>query len=280
MNMQHIQERLSAAFSQYIGGMVDALPALLTGAVVLFIGWLVASLIRTIVKRTSGKTLDKVAERAGLSSVLAKLGGITLSKLVAGLLYALVLLVFIMASADLMGLDLVKRALESFMAYLPTLLTAVTIFILGLWGGDKVSQLVQTLTESAGLSSGRSIARVLGGVIVLFTSITALNMAGVDTELITSNIQILLAGVLLAFGLAYGFAARDVLTNILSSFYGKDRFKPGMVIRIGQDEGVISRIDSISLTMQVEGKEVLIPTSKLVTERIEIISDPEAEARP
>lgn len=280
MNMQHIQERLSAAFSQYIGGMVDALPALLTGAVVLFIGWLVASLIRTIVKRTSGKTLDKVAERAGLSSVLAKLGGITLSKLVAGLLYALVLLVFIMASADLMGLDLVKRALESFMAYLPTLLTAVTIFILGLWGGDKVSQLVQTLTESAGLSSGRSIARVLGGVIVLFTSITALNMAGVDTELITSNIQILLAGVLLAFGLAYGFAARDVLTNILSSFYGKDRFKPGMVIRIGQDEGVISRIDSISLTMQVQGKEVLIPTSKLVTERIEIISDPEAEARP
>lgn len=280
MNMQHIQERLSAAFSQYIGGMVDALPALLTGAVVLFIGWLVASLIRTIVKRTSGKTLDKLAERAGLSSVLAKLGGITLSKLVAGLLYALILLVFIMASADLMGLDLVKRALESFMAYLPTLLTAVTIFILGLWGGDKVSQLVQTLTESAGLSSGRSIARVLGGVIVLFTSITALNMAGVDTELITSNIQILLAGVLLAFGLAYGFAARDVLTNILSSFYGKDRFKPGMVIRIGQDEGVIARIDSISLTMQVEGKEVLIPTSKLVTERIEIISDPEAEARP
>jgi uncharacterized protein YacL len=279
MNLQHIQERLSAAFSQYIGGMVDALPALLTGAVVLVIGWLIASLVRAVVKRTSGRTLDNVAERAGLSSVLAKLGGITLSKLVAGLLYALILLVFIMAAADLMGLELVKRALESFMAYLPTLLTAVAIFVLGLWGGDKVSHLVQTLTESAGLSSGRSIARVLGGVIVLFTSITALNMAGVDTELITSNIQILLAGVLLAFGLAYGFAARDVLTNILSSFYGKDRFKPGMTIRIGQDEGVISRIDSISLTMKVQGKEVLIPTSKLVTERIEIISDPEAEAR-
>jgi hypothetical protein len=31
--------------------------------------------------------------------------------------------------------------------------------------------------------------------------------------------------------------------------------------------------------MKVQGKEVLIPTSKLVTERIEIISDPEAEAR-
>jgi len=189
----------------------------------------------------------------------------------------LILLVFIMASADLMGLALVTRALESFMAYLPTLLTALAIFILGLWMGDKVSQLVLTLTESAGLSSGRSIARVLGGVIVLFATITALNMAGVDTELITSNIQIILAGILLAFGLAYGFAARDVLTNILSSFYGKDRFKPGMTIRIGQDEGVIMRIDSISLTMQVAGKEVLIPTSKLVTERIEILSDPNAE---
>jgi small-conductance mechanosensitive channel len=280
MNMEHIQERLSAAFSQYIGGMVDALPALLTGAVVLLIGWLFAKVVRAIVLRTSGKTLDKVAESSGMSSVLAKLGGATLSKLVAGLLYALILLVFIMASADLMGLALVTRALESFMAYLPTLLTALTIFVLGLWMGDKVGQLVLTVTESAGLSSGRSIARVLGGVIVLFTSITALNMAGVDTELITSNIQIVLAGILLAFGLAYGFAARDVLTNILSSFYGKDRFKPGMTIRIGQDEGVIKRIDSISLTMDVSGKEVLIPTSKLVTERIEILSDPGAEARP
>jgi hypothetical protein len=28
--------------------------------------------------------------------------------------------------------------------------------------------------------------------------------------------------------MAYGFAARDVLTNILGSYYGKDRFKPGM----------------------------------------------------
>ena len=280
MNMEHIQERLEAAFTRYIGGMVDALPALLTGGVVLLVGWITAKLVKAILLKTTGRTLDAMAERSGMSGVLAKLGGATLSKLVAGLVYVLILLVFIMASADLMGLALVTRALESFMAYLPTLLTALAIFILGLWMGDKVSQLVLTLTESAGLSSGRSIARVLGGVIVLFATITALNMAGVDTELITSNIQIILAGILLAFGLAYGFAARDVLTNILSSFYGKDRFKPGMTIRIGQDEGVIMRIDSISLTMQVAGKEVLIPTSKLVTERIEILSDPNAEERP
>ena len=279
MNMEHIQQRLTAAFSQYIGGMIDALPALLTGGLLLLIGWIIAKVVRAIVMRTFGRTLDKVAERSGMNTVLAKLGGATLSKLVAGILFALILLVFIMASADLMGLVLVTRALESFMGYLPTLLTALAIFVMGLWMGDKVGQMIITLTESAGLSSGRSIARVLGGVILLFATITALNMAGVDTDLITSNIQIILAGILLAFGLAYGFAARDVLTNILSSFYGRGRFNPGMTIRIGQDEGLIMRIDSISLIIQVEGEEVLIPTSKLVTERIEILSDPGAEAR-
>jgi small-conductance mechanosensitive channel len=263
MNMEHIQERLEAAFTRYIGGMVDALPALLTGGVVLLVGWITAKLVKAILLKTTGRTLDAMAERSGMSGVLAKLGGATLSKLVAGLVYVLILLVFIMASADLMGLALVTRALESFMAYLPTLLTALAIFILGLWMGDKVSQLVLTLTESAGLSSGRSIARVLGGVIVLFATITALNMAGVDTELITTNIQIILGGLLLAFGVAYGFAARDVLSNILGSYYGNERFKPGMHVRIGEDEGVIERIDSVSMTLRKSDRVVMIPSKRL-----------------
>ena len=110
---------------------------------------------------------------------------------------------------------------------------------------------------------------------VLFTTITALNVAGVDTTLITSNILVVMAGILLAFGIAYGHAARDVLSNILGSYYGKDRFKPGMRVRVGNDEGVIEKIDSISITIRTHDRLVLLPTRQLITERIEIIAEPE-----
>ena len=86
---------------------------------------------------------------------------------------------------------------------------------------------------------------------------------------------VLLAIPLIAFAIAYGFAARDILTNILSSYYGKDRFKAGMRVRVGQDEGVIERIDSIAITLRTADRLVLLPTRQLITERIEVLGGAE-----
>ena len=218
-----------------------------------------------------------MAERAGLNAVLGKLGGLTLSKFICGLVYILTLFIFIVAAADIMHLSGVTNAFNSLFGYLPTLMTALAIFVGGLWGAEKVKDAVSTMTESVGLSGGKAIAKVLFAVILLFMSITALNVAGVDTTLITSNILIVFGGVLIAFAIAYGFAARDILTNILSSYYGKDRFQPGMRVRIGTDEGVVEKVDSINITLRTADRLVLLPTRALITERIEVLEDVPAE---
>ncbi|HQV74787.1 MAG TPA: mechanosensitive ion channel [Flavobacteriales bacterium] len=271
MNMSHITDRLAASFNIYLSGIIDSLPTLVAGLIVLIVGWLLAKLVRTIVRRALAGKLDSIVQSTGMNGLFRKLGIHSVGRFTASVFYGAVLVVFVMAAADIMGMERLQAGVAAFIAYLPTLLTALTIFVAGLWAGEKVTSTITALTETMGLNGGRSMARVLGGLVVLFISITALNVAGVDTELITSNLQIILAGVLLAFGLAYAYASRDILTNILSSFYGKERFKPGMRIRIGEDEGVIERIDSISLTLRTQDREVLIPTSRLITERIEVL---------
>ncbi|MBL8002893.1 MAG: mechanosensitive ion channel [Flavobacteriales bacterium] len=270
-----IQASLHAAFNAYLGGLIASLPAVLSGLVVLLIGWALARLLRAItgrIVRSAG--VDEMAARAGLNEVLGKLGGATLGGLLKGLVHVLVLFLFIVAAADTMHLTGVTAAFQRFFGYLPTLLTALAIFVGGLWGGEKVRSTVDAMTSSVGLGGGKVIGKLLQGVIVLFLSITALNVAGVDTSLITSNILIVVAGVLGAFAIAYGFAARDILTNILSSYYGKDRFKPGMTVRIGADEGVVEKVDSINITLRTSDRLVLIPTSQLITQRIEVLHDP------
>lgn len=267
-------QRIIDSFDAYLGNIIAALPNLLSGLLVLLVGWLLAKLLKSVILRTGKRALDPVAERSGLDAVLSKLGGLSLTKLLAWLAYALVLLVFLTAAADTMGMDGLTRAIHSFLAYLPTLLTAMAIFLVGFMLAEKVKSMVSTLTESIGLSGGKSIAKVLFGIVMLFMTITALNVAGVDTTLITSNILIVIGAVLIAFAIAYGFAAREILTNILSSYYGKDRFKPGMRIRMGNDEGVIERIDSISITLRTADKLVLLPTKHLVSERIEVLDEP------
>jgi hypothetical protein len=274
MDLELLKASLQKAFEQYVVGIINGLPGIISGVIILLLGWLIAKLLRSIVKNTLTRSgIDGAVEKSGFSKILGKVGVNKVSAFLAGLVYVFVLLIFVVAAADAMHLTGVTNAISAFFAYLPTLFTALAIFLVGLWGGEMVKGAVATMMDSVGLSGGRVLASVLFGIIVLFTSITALNMAGVDTTLITSNIVVVLGGMLLAFCIAYGFAAREILTNILSSYYGKDRFKPGMRVRIGADEGVIEKIDSISIYIRTNDRLVLLPTKQLIGERIEVIGE-------
>lgn len=275
MDLELLKASLSKAFEQYVVGIINGLPGIISGLIILLIGWLIGKVLRGLVKGICTRSgLDGAMERSGFSKIIGKVGISSISAFLAGLVYVFVLLIFVVAAAEAMHLGGVTNAINALFAYLPTLFTALAIFLVGLWGAELVKSAVSTMMDSVGLSGGKVLASVLFGVIVLFTSITALNVAGVDTTLITSNIIVVIGGVLIAFCIAYGFAARDILTNILSSYYGKDRFKPGMRIRIGGDEGVVEKIDSICITIRTKDRLVMLPTKQLVTERIEVIEIP------
>lgn len=278
MDLIRLKENVLHAFENYLGGIIARLPSIASGLLVLLIGWLIARLLRAIVKNVTRRAgVDKLAERTGLSNVFGKVGVKKLSSLLAAVVYGLSMLIVIVATAEVMHMSGVTKAIDRFFGYLPTLATALAIFVAGLWGADKAKAQLSTLMDSVGLGGARVVASLLSGCIVLFTTITALNVAGVDTTLITSNILVVMAGVLLAFSIAYGYAARDILTNILGSYYGKDRFKPGMRVRVGNDEGVIERIDSLSIAIRTNDRLILLPTKQLVTERIEILDPLEEE---
>lgn len=274
MDLTHLTDRVIHAFDAHLGVLLDALPGLLSGLLVLLVGWLIARVLRWTTGRLLKRLgLDAAAEKSGLDRQLQRFGGLKLSKLIGLVVYWAVLLVFLLAAADVMGLETVTRGVEGFLAYLPTLLSALAIFVIGLVIAEKVKQGMSTLMSSVGIGGGKVVAQVLFGLVALFMTITALNVAGIDTTLITSNILIVIGGVLIAFGIAYGLAARGILTNILSSYYGRDRIKPGQRIRIGQDEGVVERIDSIAITLDTGDRKVMLPCSVLTTERIEVLEE-------
>ena len=272
MDLSQLRERIAQAFNEYLGSILHALPAIGAGLLLLLIGWGLARLLRTLIERIFRRSgLHGAAERSGLDKVLGRLGGLTV--VVSGLVYWMVQLFFILASAEVMDMAIVTDAIHRFFAYLPVLLTAVGIFVFGVWLGERVQMVVTGLAGSIGLMGSKVLGRIFFTIILLFMSVTALNMAGVDTTLITSNILLLVGGVLVAFSVAYGMASRDILASILSSYYGKDRFKPGMHVRIGSDEGVIEKIDSISVALRTADRLVLLPTTTLIKERIEVLDD-------
>ncbi|HEY0977487.1 MAG TPA: hypothetical protein VGE21_08460 [Flavobacteriales bacterium] len=270
MDFANIRSRLNEAFGNYLDSVLSALPGLAGGLLLLLFGYALAYVARWSVRRilrSSG--LVNLAQRAGFERLLERFGGT--AEVFSRVVFYLILLFFVMATAEVMEFTLVVDGLRRFFSYLPRLLTAVAVLLFGIWTAQRIRTVMDGLSTTMGLSGGRVIGTLLFGIVVLFMSITALNVAGVDTTLITSNILLLMAGLLLSFAIAYGFASRDILTNILGSFYGRDRFSTGMRLRIGSDEGVVEKIDSIALTLRCADRSIVIPASRLVTERIEVL---------
>lgn len=264
--------RVQGALNGTLNTLIDRSPTLLLAALVLLIGWLVARAMRWLIKRLSmvGR-LERLAERTGFSKLLVRAGATSLGTLLGVIVFWSVMLGTVMLTAEVLGMTPVINGIERVFAYLPTLFAALAVFVFGFWLADKARFVMGSMGEAMGIGGGKVIGRILFVVILLYITITALNVAGVDTTLITSNILIVVGSLFVAFSIAYGFAARDILANILSSYYGKDRFTPGMRIRIGQDEGVITRIDSIRIALRCGDREVLIPTARLISERIEVL---------
>ncbi|HMR42829.1 MAG TPA: mechanosensitive ion channel, partial [Saprospiraceae bacterium] len=100
--------------------------------------------------------------------------------------------------------------------------------------------------------------------------VSALAQAGLDTRFIMSNLTVLLGGGVLAFALGYGFASKNIVANFLASFYSKNKVKIGDIVMIDGIKGMVIFMDNSSLTLQSEGKKVVLPLSKLTSEKVEI----------
>ncbi len=269
-----ITEGFMESISTIGSKIADVAPTIIGAIVILLIGVLIAKLVRYSIKKAF-KTLkvEELSERVGLTQMLNQFKiTLDLSTIIGNFAYWLILLLFIISASESLGLNMVSAQIGQLVSYLPQLLTALLIFIVGIVAANFLKKAIYTSTNSMGLSGAKILSNIVFYVLIVFIGITSLNQAGIDTTLISSNVVIIMGAVLLAFSIAYGFAARDILTNILSSFYGRDRFTVGQVIKINETTGEIVKIDSISITLQTEDKTVVIPCKKLVSEEIEILS--------
>ena len=103
--------------------------------------------------------------------------------------------------------------------------------------------------------------------------ITAIDQTGIRTDLISNNILLIVGVILIAGAVAYGYAAREIMRNMLSSFYSKKNFYPGQEIKIGDLQGTILAIDNTSVILKTATSKVIIPSSELMSNKVEILDE-------
>jgi hypothetical protein len=251
-----------------------ALPKIVGAIAILILGWLIIKIVLFILgKILKLAKMDALSERINEMDLLGNgKFKIDIVKITLGFVKWLLLLVFFIVAADILDWGIISTEIGNLLRYLPRLFTALVLFTIGLYLGSIVKNAIKSLFESFEFGGGKIISGLMFYVIVIFMSITALNQAGVDTTIITNNITIILGSFLLAFALGLGLGSREIVADLLRSFYTRKNYAVGDKIVIGEDSGVIEAIENNSLTLVTKKGKFVIPIKDVVSQKVEIKS--------
>ena len=252
--------------------LAKVVPNLLGALAVLIIGWFATKIVVGIVKRAlklaKADTLDdkineiELFEGKKLNFNVIKI----VSKFVKWIMYIMIIIIV----SDILNLTMVSEEIQNLLRYLPKLFSALIIFTIGLLLANFIKKSIKSFFESMDLSGSKIISQIVFMLLLVFISITALNQAGVDTEIITSNITMILAAFLLAFSIAFGLGAQKVVGDLLRTFYARKTYEVGQVIEFNDIKGEVEAIDNIAVTLKTKEGKLVIPIKDIVESQVKI----------
>ena len=254
------------ALTKIVTDIINFIPNLVNGLIILLIGYLIARVVRWVLATVLRQLkFDPLIERTGITGSLRGLGVKTpLSWILAQTIFTFLLLSFLITATRLMGLAAVAVLLERLLGFLPNIIAAVIIFLLGGVVAQFVGNLVASVGALSGLSYAARVGRVVQYMISLFVVVLALGQLGVDTAILVTAITIVIAAFGLALGLALGLGARGVVYNILAGYYLRQRFATGQPIAVADVRGEVSLVGSVNTVLRTAEGRVVLPNSTLI----------------
>ena len=251
----------------------DFLPTVIGFIAFIIFSWLFIKFFLYVVKKILSKTkIDELSEKLSEIKIFGNTTiKVVLTKLIVNILKWFLIMIFVMAGSEMFGLQSLSGALKSFFAYLPRLITALAIFVAGVYLGTILKKTVQSMFKSLEINGGNLVGNVIFYLIVVFLSITALDQAGIDTSIIKSNLTMIIGSILLAFTIAFGLGARDAVSRLLFGYYSRKNIEIGSLIKFDGDEGVVVAIDNICLTLQTNDGKIILPVKSLVDNKVIVL---------
>lgn len=207
-----------------VGVYVSSLAAVV---LVLLVGWIIANIIKNLVNRVMDVLqVDTYAERVGVDKIFAK-GGIkySVSELIGVLSYWVVILISLVIAVGVVNQNgQAAGLLNTIVLYIPRVISAVFILIVGLFFATFVSTAIQTAAANAGVDQATLLGRLSQAVLIVFTFDIALRQIQIDIRGIENAVLILLASAGLALALAFGLGCKDIAGRLTQEFL--DKMKP------------------------------------------------------
>lgn len=254
----NVQHSLSEIGNWFIANQAR----LLTAVVLLAVGVLLAVLLRALVVRLL-RALERAMPGRAFRTSFAGFGrDWRVSDIVGAVVFWAVLLFFVATAVHALGLPLLSGAVATLSQFVPRVLAAVLIVVVGLVLGNLARGAVVAAAAGAGTPLAPAIGQIVRVAIVIAAALIAATELGVDTTLLTAILSVAFAALLGGFAIAFGLGARTAMSNIIGSHYVRQTFELGQAIRVGPIEGTITALTSTSVILQTPDGRVIVPAKQ------------------
>lgn len=196
---------------QQVATAVGNFIPLFIGALVVFIiGWIIAIAFGKFVEQiVRALKIDHALSQFGLDASMERAGmKLNSGAFVGGLVKWFLIVAFMLASVNILGLTQVSDFLRDVLLYIPNVVVAALILIIAALIADTVERAIRGSVEAAGYR-GTLVGVVARWSIWIFAFVAALLQLGIATALIQTVVTGFVAALAIAFGLAFGLGAKD-----------------------------------------------------------------------
>ncbi len=253
------RDALARVLEQTIERLALYLPSVLGAFLLLLVGWLLAHLLRTAAMR-----LTLLGERAlarispGRSAAPTRLPGAS-ARILGSVVFWVVVLFFLAAATQLLGLNTFAAWLARVADYLPTVLAGALIIV----AGFLASRLARDVVEAAAAGAGERQRALIGRVVQAAILVTAILVGAEQIGIRVTFLVILAAGAGIALvgavSLALSLGSREYVANLIGAHYLRQRYSVGQLVRIAGHEGRILELTETAVVLETADGRASLP---------------------
>lgn len=229
---------------------------------VLLLGFAAAVVARRITRKLVLRSAGLLA-RVGRASLPPDMD--RLASPVGTTVFWLILLLTVMTATEMLGLPVVTTWLSRVASYVPRIIAAIFISVLGLLVARIARRIVAGAARSAHLPASERIGRAAEVALMIGVGLVAVEQLGIEVSLLTTVILIVLSAVFGSAALAFGLGGREWVANVLSAHYVERLYQVGQTIRVRDIEGRILRITETSVILECRDGEIALPAREFAS---------------
>lgn len=257
---------LKDTVTQAVAGLIRLLPNVLGAIAVILAGWLLAKLLRNLAERALrllSRALARVARGPLARGMLMEERSI---KAVGAILYWATILLFLTAATQVLGLGIFTDWLSNVVGYLPALLAGLLILLAGFVFSLMAKDVVSAAASSAHLAYAEVLGRSVQILIFSMAVVIGIDQMGINVTFLVVIVGITLGMIFGGMALAFGLGSRQVVANILAAHYARQMYQIGDTVTIGQLQGRIEQITTVSVVLDTAQGRCHVPTALFLSE--------------